>query len=49
MECLNFRGGADVQTHQFLASLQGAQLIARSYRDLNRFDLIAEGLISALT
>ncbi|MBJ7987304.1 TetR/AcrR family transcriptional regulator [Bacillus cereus] len=46
---LNFKGAADVQAHQFLASLQGAQLIARSYRDLNRFDLIAEGLISALT
>jgi TetR/AcrR family transcriptional regulator, transcriptional repressor for nem operon len=46
---LNFEGAADVQAHQFLASLQGAQLLARSFRDLNRFDLIAERLISALT
>ncbi|TFE22712.1 TetR/AcrR family transcriptional regulator [Cohnella luojiensis] len=46
---LNFEGAANVQAHQFLASLQGAQLLARSFRDLSRFDMIADGLISALT
>ncbi|WP_261301756.1 hypothetical protein [Paenibacillus andongensis] len=46
---LNFEGAANVQAQQFLASLQGAQLLARSFRDTSRFDLIAEGLISALT
>jgi TetR/AcrR family transcriptional repressor of nem operon len=46
---LNFEGAADVQAHQFLASLQGAQLLARTFRDLSRFDRIADGLISALT
>lgn len=45
---LNFEGAADVQAHQFLASLQGGQLLARSFRDLSRFDRIADGLISAL-
>ncbi|MEK4057319.1 MULTISPECIES: TetR/AcrR family transcriptional regulator [Paenibacillus] len=45
---LKFTGSADVLAHQFLASLQGAQLIARSYRDQNRFNLIADGLMSAL-
>lgn len=48
-EQLNFDGAANVLAHQFLASLQGAQLLARSFRDLNRFDMIAEGLISALS
>ncbi|KRE46497.1 TetR/AcrR family transcriptional regulator [Paenibacillus sp. Soil724D2] len=46
---LNFEAAADVEAHQFLASLQGAQLLARSFRDISRFDMIAEGLISALT
>jgi len=46
---LFFKGDAEVQAHQFLASLQGAQLIARSFRDVSRFDLIANGLLSALT
>lgn len=46
---LHFKGGADVQAHQFLASLQGAQLITRTFRDLNRFEIIVKGLISALT
>ncbi|MFF2479704.1 TetR/AcrR family transcriptional regulator [Paenibacillus sp. NPDC058071] len=45
---LNFTGSTDVLAHQFLASLQGAQLLARSFRDQNRFHMIAEGLISAL-
>ncbi|MDQ0899071.1 TetR/AcrR family transcriptional regulator [Paenibacillus sp. V4I7] len=48
-EHLNFKGAADVQAHQFLASLQGAQLLARSFRDLAKFNMIAEGLLSALT
>ncbi|MFC5448978.1 TetR/AcrR family transcriptional regulator [Paenibacillus aestuarii] len=46
---LFFKGDAEAQAHQFLASLQGAQLIARSFRDVNRFELIANGLLSALT
>jgi TetR/AcrR family transcriptional repressor of nem operon len=46
---LNFEGSANVQAHQFLASLQGAQLLAKSFRDISRFDRIANGLISALT
>ncbi|KQX68147.1 TetR/AcrR family transcriptional regulator [Paenibacillus sp. Root444D2] len=46
---LNFEIAANVEAHQFLASLQGAQLLARSFRDISRFDMIAEGLISALT
>jgi len=46
---LNFEGAAYVRSHQFLASLQGAQLLARSFRDLSRFNMIAEELISALT
>jgi TetR/AcrR family transcriptional repressor of nem operon len=45
---LHFKGDANWLAHQFLASLQGAQLIARSFRDINRFDRIAEGLLSAL-
>jgi TetR/AcrR family transcriptional repressor of nem operon len=40
--CLNFEGAADVQAHHFLASLQGAELIARNFRDLSRFDRSAE-------
>ncbi|MBW7453131.1 TetR/AcrR family transcriptional regulator [Paenibacillus sepulcri] len=46
---LNFEGTAEVRAHQFLASLQGAQLLARSFRDVSRFNRIADGLISALT
>ncbi|RED58599.1 TetR/AcrR family transcriptional regulator [Cohnella lupini] len=46
---LRFEGTANAQAHQFLASLQGAQLISRSFRDLSRFDMIANGLISALS
>lgn len=46
---LSFKGDSNVLAHQFLASLQGAQLLARSFRDFNRFDMIAKGLISALT
>ncbi|WP_315956186.1 GNAT family N-acetyltransferase [Paenibacillus violae] len=46
---LNFEGAANVQAHQFLASLLGAQLLARSFRDTSRFDMIADGLLSALT
>ncbi|MFC5651190.1 TetR/AcrR family transcriptional regulator [Paenibacillus solisilvae] len=45
---IRFEGAADVQAHQFFASLQGAQLLARSFRELRRFDTIAEGLLSAL-
>ncbi|MED1792106.1 TetR/AcrR family transcriptional regulator [Brevibacillus nitrificans] len=45
---LYFVGAADVQAHQFLASLQGAQLIARTFRDMNRYNLIAQRLLSSL-
>lgn len=46
---LKFEGAADVRAHQFLASLQGAQLLARSFNDVKKFDLIVDGLLSALT
>ena len=46
---LRFNGTTEVQAHRILASLQGAQLLARTFRDANRFDLIAEGVISALS
>ncbi|SFI40664.1 transcriptional regulator, TetR family [Paenibacillus sp. UNC496MF] len=46
---LRFEGAANVRAHQILASLQGAQLLARSFRDANRFSMIAESLLSALT
>ncbi|NBD23726.1 TetR/AcrR family transcriptional regulator [Paenibacillus glycinis] len=45
---LRFQGEAEVQAHQFMASLQGAQLLARSFRDISRFNKIADGLLSAL-
>ncbi|MBW5444916.1 TetR family transcriptional regulator [Cohnella sp. CFH 77786] len=45
---LRFDGNAGAQAHKLLAALQGAQLLARSFRDIKRFDTIAEGLISAL-
>ena len=45
---LRFAGAAEVRAHQFFASLQGAQLIARSFRDLGKFDAIGEGLLSDL-
>lgn len=46
---LRFEGSAQTQAHKILTSLQGAQLLARTYRDANRFNLIAEGVISAFT
>ncbi|SFD76205.1 TetR/AcrR family transcriptional regulator, transcriptional repressor for nem operon [Paenibacillus catalpae] len=46
---LQFKGTADVRAHQFLATLQGGQLLARSFRDASRFNRIAEDLISALS
>ncbi|MBM7564864.1 TetR/AcrR family transcriptional regulator [Paenibacillus sacheonensis] len=46
---LYFEGDASVQAHLFLASLQGAQLLAKSFRDRSRFDRIANGVLSALT
>ncbi|NOU68993.1 TetR family transcriptional regulator [Paenibacillus sp. LMG 31461] len=46
---LNFEGAADAQAHQFLAALQGAQLLSRSFQDVSKYDKIADGLISALT
>lgn len=45
---MKYEGAADVQAHKFLASLQGAQLLARSFRDKSRFEVIAEGLIAGL-
>ncbi|SFF21860.1 TetR/AcrR family transcriptional regulator, transcriptional repressor for nem operon [Paenibacillus catalpae] len=46
---LRFEGAASLQAHIILAALQGAQLLARSFRDVNRFTFIADGVISALT
>lgn len=46
---LKFEGAAEVRAHQFLASLQGAQLLARSFSDVKKFDMIVDGLLSALT
>ncbi|OAS15739.1 TetR/AcrR family transcriptional regulator [Paenibacillus oryzisoli] len=45
---LHFEGAADVQAHQFLAALQGAQLLARSFHDISKYEKIAAGLLSAL-
>lgn len=45
---LNFEGTADIQAHQFLAALQGAQLLARSFHDISKYEKISEGLLSAL-
>lgn len=46
---LRYQGETKAQAHQFLASLQGAQLLSRGFRDPSRFDMIANGLLSALT
>ncbi|CAH1228006.1 HTH-type transcriptional repressor NemR [Paenibacillus allorhizoplanae] len=46
---VKFEGAADAQAHQFLAALQGAQLLSRSFHDVSKYDQIADGLISALT
>ncbi|CAI6085530.1 TetR/AcrR family transcriptional regulator [Cohnella sp. JJ-181] len=46
---LQFKGTAQAQAHKILTSLQGAQLLARTFRDANRFNMIAEGVISALS
>ncbi|WP_216651759.1 TetR/AcrR family transcriptional regulator [Paenibacillus sp. NEAU-GSW1] len=45
---LTFKGTAETQAHKFLAALQGAQLLARSFKDIKKFDEIAEELITAL-
>ncbi|MEW9699537.1 TetR/AcrR family transcriptional regulator [Paenibacillus sp. SI8] len=45
---LTFKGTAEAQAHKFLAALQGAQLLARSFKDIEKFDEIAEELITAL-
>lgn len=45
---LTFKGTAETQAHKFLAALQGAQLLARSFKDIEKFDEIAEELITAL-
>lgn len=45
---LIFKGTAKSQAHKFLAALQGAQLLARSFKDIGKFDEIAEELITAL-
>lgn len=45
---LTFKGTAKTQAHKFLAALQGAQLLARSFKDIEKFDEIAEELIAAL-
>lgn len=45
---LRFEGNAEEQAHRILASLQGAQLLARTFKDASRFNMIAESVISAL-
>lgn len=45
---LTFKGTARAQAHKFLAALQGAQLLARSFKDIEKFDEIADELITAL-
>ncbi len=47
-ETLTFKGTAKTQAYKFLAALQGAQLLARSFKDIEKFDEIAEELITAL-
>ncbi|NQX58036.1 TetR/AcrR family transcriptional regulator [Paenibacillus qinlingensis] len=46
---LQFEGTAEAQANRILATLQGAQLLARTFKDANRFNLIAVGIISSLT
>ena len=45
---LAFKGTAKTQAQKFLAALQGGQLLARSFKDIEKFDEIAEELITAL-
>ncbi|MCL6602205.1 MAG: TetR/AcrR family transcriptional regulator [Paenibacillus sp.] len=45
---LTFKGTAKTQAHKFLAALQGAQLLARSYNNIEIFDDIGGELITAL-
>lgn len=47
-ETLTFKGTAKTQAHSFLAALQGAQLLSRSFNDIEVFDEIGEELITAL-
>lgn len=45
---LTFKGEAKARAHMFLAALQGAQLLARSFKAIEKYDEIAEELITAL-
>ncbi|SDX50084.1 TetR/AcrR family transcriptional regulator [Paenibacillus sp. CF384] len=45
---LRFEGGAVMEAHKLFAALQGAQLLARSFKDMQRYDTVAEGILSAL-
>ncbi|MDR6550053.1 TetR/AcrR family transcriptional regulator [Paenibacillus qinlingensis] len=45
---LKFEGTAEVEAHHFLASLQGAQLLSRSFHDTSKFEQITSSLMSAL-
>ncbi|USB33142.1 TetR/AcrR family transcriptional regulator [Paenibacillus sp. YPG26] len=45
---LTFKGTAQAEAHKFLAALQGAQLLARSFKEIGKYDVIAEELITAL-
>ncbi|KGE20146.1 TetR/AcrR family transcriptional regulator [Paenibacillus wynnii] len=45
---ITFKGSAKAQALKFLAALQGAQLLARSFKDIEKFEEIAEELITAL-
>ncbi|SFS63136.1 TetR/AcrR family transcriptional regulator [Paenibacillus sp. BC26] len=44
---LRYEGAAITQAHTLFAAVQGAQLIARSFKDIQRYDRIAEGILSA--
>lgn len=46
---IHHQGTIEVEAQLLLTSLQGAQLIARSYDDANRFQLIAQRLLAGLT
>ncbi len=45
---INYQGAVEVEAQLLLTGLQGAQLIARSYGDANRFQLVARRLIAGL-
>ncbi|MCM3628333.1 TetR/AcrR family transcriptional regulator [Paenibacillus glycanilyticus] len=46
---LHFEGASHLRAHQILASFQGGQLLARSFRDPGKFHRIAEEALFALS